>query len=54
MTSTSMVKNHQRRWLIPVTINEVLTMALLGTGAICTMIGRPLYETLQATESETK
>ncbi len=42
-----MVKNHHRGWLIPVTINQVATMALLDTGATCTMIGRPLYKTLQ-------
>ncbi len=48
MTSTPVVKNHHRGWLIPVTINQVATMALLDTGATCTMIGRPSYETLQA------
>ncbi len=47
-TSIPMVKGHHRGWLIPVTINQVATMVLLDTGATCTMIGRPLYETLQA------
>ncbi len=43
-------KGHHRGWLIPVTINQVATMALLDTGATCTMIGRPLYELLQAAQ----
>ncbi len=43
-------KGHHRGWLIPVTINQVATMALLDTGATCTMIGRLLYETLQAAQ----
>ncbi len=40
-------KGQHRGWLIPVTINQVATMALLDTGVTCTMIGRPLYELLQ-------
>ncbi len=43
-------KGHHRGWLVPVTINQVATMALLYTGATCTMIGRPLYELLQAAQ----
>ncbi len=43
-------KGHHRGWLIPVTINQVVTMALLDTGATCTIIGRPLYELLQAAQ----
>ncbi len=42
------MKNHRRGCLIPVTINQVLTLVLLDTGAACTMIGKPLYETLPA------
>ncbi len=49
-TSTPVVKNHHHGWLIPVSIYQVLTMALLDTGATCTMIGQPLYETLQAAQ----
>ncbi len=49
-TSEPVVKNHRRGWLIPVTINQVSSMTLLDTGGICTMIGRPLYDTLQATK----
>ncbi len=45
-----MEKGHHRGWLVPVTINQVATMALLDTGATCTMIGRPLYELLQAAQ----
>ncbi len=45
-----MANKHYRGWLIPVTINQILTLALLDTGATCTMIGRPLYETLQAVQ----
>ncbi len=41
-------KRHCRGWLIPITINQTSTLALLDTGATCTMIGRPLYETLHA------
>ncbi len=48
MTSTQVVKKHHHGWLIPVTINQVLTMALPDTDATCTMIGRPLYEIHQA------
>ncbi len=43
-------KKHCRGWLIPITINQTSTLALLDTGAICTMIGRPLYETLHAVQ----
>ncbi len=43
-------KGHHRAWLIPVTINQVATMALLDTGATCTMIGWSLHETLQAAQ----
>ncbi len=42
--------DHHRGWLIPVTINQVATMALMDTGATCTMIGRLLYELLQAAQ----
>ncbi len=41
---------HCRGWLIPITINQISTLALLDTGATCTMVGRPLYETLQAVQ----
>ncbi len=41
-------KKHCSVWLIPITINQTSTLALLDTGATCTMIGRPLYETLHA------
>ncbi len=41
-------KRHCRGWLIPITINKTSTLALLDTGATCTMIGRPLYETMHA------
>ncbi len=44
-------KRHCRGWLIPITINQTSTLALLDTGATCTMIGRPLYETLHAVEA---
>ncbi len=44
------VNKHYREWLIPITINQVSTLALLDTGATCTMIGRPLFETLQAVQ----
>ncbi len=37
-------------WLIPITINQISTLALLDTGATCTMIGRPLYKTLHAVQ----
>ncbi len=50
MTPIPVEKGHRLGWLIPVTINQVATMALLDTGATCTMIGRPLYETLQAAQ----
>ncbi len=43
-------KKHCRGWLIPITINQTSTLALLDTGANCTMIGRPLYETLHAVQ----
>ncbi len=33
MISTTVAKNHHRGWLIPLTINQVLTIALLDTGA---------------------
>ncbi len=39
-------KKHCWGWLV--TINQTSTLALLDTGATCTMIGRPLYETLHA------
>ncbi len=50
MTPKPVEKGHHRGWLIPVTINQVATMALLDTGAACTMIRRPLYELLQAAQ----
>ncbi len=43
-------KKHCHGWLIPITINQTSTLALLDTGATCTMIGRPLYETLHAVQ----
>ncbi len=43
-------KKHCRGWLIPITINQTSTLALLDTGATCTMIGPPLYETLHAVQ----
>ena len=39
MSSKPVVKNYCLVWLIPVTINHVSTMALLDTGATCTMVG---------------
>ncbi len=48
MSFISAAKNHYRGWLIPVTINQMLTMALLDTDATCTMIGQPLCEILHA------
>ncbi len=44
------VSKHYHGWLIPITINQTSTLALLDTGATCTMIGRPLYETLQVVQ----
>ncbi len=41
---------HHCGWLVPITINQISTLALLDTSAICTIIGRPLYETLQAVQ----
>ncbi len=41
-------KKHCCGWLIPITINQTSILALLDTGATCTMIGQPLYETLHA------
>ena len=41
------VNKYYSIWLIPITINQVSTLALLDTGATYTMIGRPLYATLQ-------
>ncbi len=49
-TSRPVEKGHHRGWLVPVTINQVATMARLDTGATCTMIGRPLYELVQAAQ----
>ncbi len=49
-TPLPVANKHHRGWLIPITINEISTLALLDTGATCTMIGRPLYETLQAVQ----
>ncbi len=43
-------KKHCHCWLIPISINQTSTLALLDTGATCTMIGRPLYETLHAVQ----
>ncbi len=40
MTSFPAVNKHYHRWLIPITINHVATLALLNTGATCTMIGQ--------------
>ncbi len=51
-TSMPVIKNHHHGWLIPVTINQVATIALPDTGATCTMIERPLYETLQAAQPQ--
>ncbi len=50
VTPKLMEKGHHWGWLIPVTITQLATMALLDTGASCTMIGRPLNETLQAAQ----
>ncbi len=47
---TSVVNKHYRGWLIPMTINQISTLALLDTGATHTMTGRPLYETLQTVQ----
>ena len=43
-------KKHCWGWLIPITINQTSTLALLDTGDTCTMIARPLYDTLQAVQ----
>ncbi len=43
-------KKHCRGCLIPITINQTSTLGLLDTGATCTMIGWPLYETLHAVQ----
>ncbi len=43
-------KRHCRGWLIPMTINQTSTLALLDTGATCMMIGRPLYEMLHTVQ----
>ncbi len=48
--SSSHLNKHYRGWLIPITINQLSTLALLDTGATCTIIGRPQYETLQAVQ----
>ena len=50
MTPMPAVNKHYRSWLIPITINQISTLALLDTGATCTMIGRLLYEMLQAVQ----
>ncbi len=47
-TPTPAEKKSCRRWLILITINQTSTLALLDTGATCTMIGLPLYKTLHA------
>ncbi len=47
-TSVPAEKKPCRGWLIPITINQTSTLALLDTGATCTVIGRLLYETLHA------
>ncbi len=47
-TPMSAEKKYCRGWLISITINQTSTLALLDTGATCTMIRRPLYETLHA------
>ncbi len=44
-TPLTTANKHYHGWLIPITINQVSTLALQDTGAMCTMIGRPLYET---------
>ncbi len=49
-TPNPTANEHYRGWLIPITINQISTLALLDTGATCTMIGRLLYETLQAVQ----
>ena len=41
---------HRGSWLISVTIQRVLTLALVDTRASRTMIGRPLHETIQASQ----
>ena len=43
-------KKQCRGWLIPITINQTSTLALLDTGATCTIIGRSLYEMLHAAQ----
>ncbi len=50
MTPLPTANKHYRDWLIPITINQVSTLALLDTVATCTMIGRPLCKTLQAVQ----
>ncbi len=49
-TAISTEKKHCPGWLIPIIINQTSTLALLDTGATCTMIGRSLYETLHAVQ----
>ncbi len=39
--------------MIPITINQISTLALLDTDATCAVIGRPLYETLQVVQQLT-
>ncbi len=50
MTHLPTANKHYRGWLIPITINQISTLSLLDTGATFTMMGRPLYETLQAVQ----
>ena len=50
-TPLPMVNKHYHGWLISITINQVSILALLDIGATSTMIGWPLYETLQAVQS---
>ena len=50
LKTTHLSMANYRGWLIPITINQILTLALLDTDASCTMIGRPVYETLQAAQ----
>ncbi len=49
-TPLPVVNKHYHVWLIPITIKQVSTLALLDASATCTMIRWLLYETLQAVQ----
>ncbi len=43
--------SHSGCWLIPITLEGVKTLALIGTSASVSMIGRPLYQKIQMHET---